>query len=53
MVEPRVRAAKGRNMPTVKTVSRLDHMLSLLSLNWEPEMKIYCVLMAVDLELEG
>ena len=28
-------------------------MLSFLTFNWEPEMKDYCVLMAVDLDLEA
>ena len=52
-MEPRVRAAKGGGRPTVKPVCRPEVMLSLLSLNWEPEMKDYCDLMAVDLELEA
>lgn len=50
-VESRVSAAKGGGRPTVKPVSRLDHMQPLLSLNWEPEMKDFCILMAEDLGL--
>lgn len=48
-VESRVSAAKGGIRPTVKPVSRLDHMQPLLSLNWETEMRDFCVLMAEDL----
>lgn len=39
-------AAKVRNRPTVEPVSRLAHLQTLLSLNWEPEMRDYWVLMA-------
>ena len=34
-------------------VSQLDHVLPLLSLSWESEMKDYCALMAEDLGLEA
>ena len=50
-VESRVSAAKGGGRPTVKPLSRHDHMPSLLSLNWEPEMKDFCVLMAEGIGL--
>lgn len=52
-VQPRVSAAKVRNRPTVEPASRLAHLQTLLSLNWEPEMRDYWVLMADGVGLES